>query len=120
MNTALIILTVMIRFERANICAEDTAHHPITIEMREDATLEELVQYIMTYNEDGNPAIPNSGANIWWQLTYDKGTLAYVCDNRRDCSYANVPAETLLKDIPITTVFAHPAELPTNQPGGVW
>jgi hypothetical protein len=119
MNTVLIILTIMIRFERASICAEDSIHHPITIEMQEDATVKDLVQCIMNYKEEGHDAIPNSGANIWWHLFYDKGTLARVCDNRRDCSYANVDSHTLLKDIPITLVYAQPAELPTNQPGGL-
>lgn len=119
MNTALLILTIMIHYERMNICAEDSTNHPITIEMREDATVKDLVQYIMTYKEDGYAAIPNSGSNIWWHLFYDHGTLAYVCDNQRDCSYANVPAETLLKDIPITVVYAQIAELPTNKPGGL-
>jgi len=119
MNTVLLILTIMIRFERVNICAEDTTNHPVTIEMQEDATVKDLVQFIMTYKEDGYEAIPNSGANIWWHLFYDKGTLARVCDNRRECSYANVDSHTLLKDIPITFVVAQPAELPANQPGGL-
>lgn len=119
MHTVLLILTIMIRFERASICAEDTVHHPITIEMKEDATLKDLVQHIMTCKDGDYDAIPTTGMNMWWQLTYDKGTLAYVCDNRRDYSYANVDSSTLLKDIPITVVHAHLAELPTNQPGGV-
>ncbi len=119
MNTVLLILTIMIRFERANVCAADTTNHSVSIEMQEDATVKDLVQFIMTYKEDGYEAIPNSGANIWWHLFYDKGTLAHVCDNRRECSYANVDSHTLLKDIPITFVVAQPAELPTNQPGGL-
>lgn len=119
MNTVLLILTIMIRFERANVCAADTTNHPVSIEMQEDATVKDLVQFIMTYKEDGYEAIPNSGANIWWHLFYDKGTLVRVCDNRRECSYANIPADTPLKDIPITAIYAQPAQLSTNKPGGL-
>ena len=120
MNTALLILTIVIRYERMNVCdADSSINHPVTIEMSEDARVKDLVQYIMAYKDGAYEAIPTSGANIWWHLYYDKGTLARVCDNRRDCSYANVDAETLLKDIPITVVYAQIAELPTNKPGGV-
>lgn len=117
MNTVLLILTIMIRFERTPVCAEDTTNHPVTIEMPEEATVRDLVETIMTYEEDAFQAIPNSGANLWWHLFYDKGTMAHVCDNRHECSYANVPADALLKDVPVTLVFAQIAELPTNQPG---
>lgn len=119
MNTTLLILTLLIRYERMNVCAEDTTNHLITIEMKDSATLRELVQYIMLYHEEGYDAIPNTKQNLWWQLSYDHGTLAYICDNRRECSYANIPADTPLKDIPITTIHAWPAELPTDKPGGL-
>ena len=119
MNTTLLILTLLIRYERMNVCAADTTNHPITIEMQDSAILRDLVQHIMLYHEDGYDAIPNTGQNLWWQLSYDHGTLAYICDNHRECSYANIPADTPLKDIFITAIYARPAELPTDKPGGL-
>ena len=97
---------------RADVCeAEKPYNHPIEISLPDTATVADLVQFLIDYTEPNYQALPPAGGT-WWQLSYDGGTLALVCKDPIQITYANVPSDARVKDVGITSVTAVPAQMP--------
>lgn len=111
---SLIMAIVSLFFMRQDVCeAEQPFNHPIEFSMPDTATVEDLVLFLADYTEPRYRALPPTGGT-WWHLTYDGGTLALVCNDPLQISYANVDKQTMLKDLGITRIHAVPAEQPAR------
>ena len=115
MELLLSIMTILtLQYMRPEVCeAEKPYNHPIEISMPDTASVADLVQCLIDYKEPNYQALPPAGGT-WWQLSYDGGTLALICKDPLQVTYANVDKQTLLKDLGITRICAFPAEQPTE------
>lgn len=101
-------------FMRPEVCeAEKPYNHPIEISMPDTATVADLVQFLVDYKEPNFQTIPPAGG-MWWQLSYDEGTLARVCTDPLQITYANIDQHTPLKELRITRIYAVPAQQPAQ------
>ena len=99
-------------FMRPEVCeAEKPYNHPVEISLPDTVSVAELVQFLMDYKEPNYQAIPPAGG-MWWQISYNGGTLALVCKDPLHINYANIPSDAQIKDIGITAVTAVPAQMP--------
>ena len=89
-----------IRYTRGSVCAQDDyVNHEITIEMPEDATVKDLVDYISHYDEDnGYAAIPYTGGDALWVIESKGETLAELYDDGKRIKYFG-------EDTPLKTIF---------------
>lgn len=94
-----------IKYYRDSVCAaDDYINRPQTIEMADEATLEDLVQFI-TSTHDGNYSyIPYTGGQAFWALEADAGRLAVVCDDGKQVTYSDYAPKTLLSEIGVTSI----------------
>ncbi len=100
-------------FMRQDVCETEQPHnHPVGFTMPDSATVEDLVLFLADYSEPHYHAIPKTGT--WWLLSYDEGTLARVCNDPLQITYANIDNHTPLKDLRITRIYAVPAEQPAQ------
>ena len=101
-------------FMRQDVCeAERPYNHPVEFAMPDTATVEDLVLYLADYREPQYRALPGAGGT-WWHLFYDEGTLARVCTDSLQVSYANINKHTPLKELRITRIYAVPAQQPAQ------
>ena len=113
MQLLLTVMTVLsLQFTRMSVNETDGQYnHPIEFTLPDTATVADLVLFLVEYNEPHYRAIPPAGG-LWWQIFHKGGTLALVCSDPLQVTYANLPADTLIRDIDITAVTAVPAEMP--------
>ena len=101
-------------FMRQDVCeAEHAYNHPVEFSMPDTATVEDLVLFLADYREPQYRALPGAGGT-WWHLSYDEGTLARVCPDPLQISYANIDQHTPLKELRITRIYAVPAQQPAQ------
>ena len=101
-------------FMRQDVCeAERPYNHPVEFSMPDTATVEDLVLYLADYSGVQYRALPGAGGT-WWHLSYDEGTLARVCTDPLQISYANIDKHTPLKELRITRIYAVPVEQPAQ------
>lgn len=99
---------------RQDVCEAEREHnHPVEFVMPDTAMVEDLVHYLADYREAQYRALPGAGG-IWWHLSVDEGTLAWVCTDPLQITYANIDKHTPLKKLRITRIYAVPAELPAQ------
>ena len=99
---------------RQDVCeAERPYNHPVEFTMPDTATVEDLVLFLADYREPQYRALPGAGGT-WWLLSYDEGTLARVCTDPLQISYANINKDTPLKELRITRIYAVPAQQPAQ------
>lgn len=96
-----------ILYSRESVCAaDDYVNCGQTIDMPDEALLEDLVAFIQ-HTHDGNYSfIPYTGGHAFWSLDSDAGTLAIVCDDGKQASYPSFDPHQPLKDIGITSIHA--------------
>ncbi|MBQ7663952.1 MAG: hypothetical protein IJS43_01870 [Bacteroidaceae bacterium] len=99
---------ISIRYTRMSVCAQDDYINREHIMMLpQDATVKDLIGYIFHYQDDeGYAALPYTGGGSWWQITYNGGTLARVCDEPVKVIYVDVSPDTLVRNAGITKVYA--------------
>jgi len=94
-----------IKYTRDSVCAQDDyVNHDITIELSEDATVKDLVDYICHYHDDeGYAAIPYTGGNMKWKIIAGGDTLAEVYDDTERIRY--IDGTRPLLQMNVTEVF---------------
>ena len=114
MMLSLIMAILSLLFMRQDVYeAEQPYNHPLEFSMPDTATVEDLVYFLAEYSEPHYRAVPPAGGT-WWHLTFDGGTLALICNDPLQITYANVDSNTPLKDLRITRIYAVPAEQPAR------
>ena len=100
---------ISIHYSRSSVCAQDDyVNGEHIIKLPQDATVKDLIEYIFHYhNDDGYAALPYTGGHSWWNLSYNGGTLARVCDEPVKVIYGNVSPDDLIRKVGITKVTAH-------------
>ena len=93
--------------------AEHPYNHPVEFAMPDTATVEDLMLFLADYHEPQYRALPQANGT-WWHLSFDEGTLARVCTDPLQITYANIDKRTPLKDLRITRIYAVPADQPAQ------
>jgi hypothetical protein len=95
-----------IKYYRDSVCAgDDYVNCGQLIKMADDATLEDLVQFIMHTHYGHYSFIPYTGGRAFWALESDAGRLAVVCDDGKQVTYSSYKPTTSLTDIGITNIM---------------
>ena len=96
---------IRIHYSRESVCAaDDYVNRDLEIVLPIDATVGNLVDYILHYYDGENySAIPYTGSGNWWTLESDKGTIAQVNDDGKGIRYKMDPS-TPLKNLGITKI----------------
>lgn len=95
-----------IQYYRNSVCAgDDYVNCDQTIEMSDDALLEDLVTYIMKTHFGNYSFIPYTGGNALWALESNAGILAIVCDDGEQVSYPTFDSKQPLNTIGVTSIF---------------
>ena len=96
---------IEIKYYRSSVCAaDDYINCPQTIQMPDDAKLEDLVKFIKDTNYGRYSFIPFTGGHAFWALESDTGVLAIVNDGYEKDSYPNYESQKPLKEIGVTTI----------------
>lgn len=94
-----------IKYYRNSVCAaDDYENRPQTIEMADETTLEDLVQFITSTHYGNYSFIPYTGGQAFWALESDAGRLAVVCDDGKQVTYSDYAPKMLLSDIGVTCI----------------
>lgn len=109
------ILMIEIEYYRSSVCAaDDYINCEHTIQMPDDAILEDLVQFVTHTNYGHYSFIPYTGGKAFWSLESDNGVLAVVCDDRERIAYPNFDRKKPLNEIRITKIYGKRiSEFPT-------
>ena len=96
-----------IQYERDSVCAQDDyLNHEITIELPENATVKDLVDYIAHHQDDnGYATLPYTGGNTLWTIESNGGTLAELYDDGERIRYFG--ADTPLRTLQLSSVHGH-------------
>ena len=96
-----------IQYERDSVCAQDDyLNHEITIELPENATVKDLVDYIAHHQDDnGYATLPYTGGNTLWTIESNGGTLAELYDDGERIRYFG--ADTPLRTLQLSSVYGH-------------
>lgn len=98
---------VTIKYYRESCCAaDDYVNCDQTITMPDNATLSDLVHYILHTHFGNYSFIPYTGGGSLWVLTSNAGNLATVSDDQERIIYINFAPTTLLKDIGVKEIYA--------------
>ena len=96
---------IEIAYVRNSVCAaDDYINCPQTIQMPDDAILEDLVKFIKGTHYGNYSFIPYTGGKAYWALESDAGLLAIVNDGDEKDSYPNYDSEKPLKDVRVPSI----------------
>lgn len=99
--------TIHLTYNRESVCmGDDYVNKSLKIKLSDNATLEDLINYIIKYHEDsGYAAIPYTGGGAYWLIMAGETELAKVNDSSQLLSYCNNDPRTTLRELGISKIY---------------